>query len=87
MDQLEFKLLGFHERFAIIHNTKVGEIQWPIKNLPDEIEKGETFLLKIETLAASLGEQDTDKDVKKDPFVVENSKEKDLKKVLEDLIN
>ena len=44
---LKFKLIGFQERNVIILNPTIGQIQWPIKFFPDDIQVGQEFDLGI----------------------------------------
>lgn len=46
-NSLPFKLIGFQERNVILHNNKIGQIIWPIKHFPDDIEIGQEFQLGI----------------------------------------
>jgi len=43
---LEFTLSRFEERMAIIYNDIIGEIKWPIKNLPEDLQIDDNFTLK-----------------------------------------
>lgn len=36
----------FEDRFAVLRN-EVGEFRWPIANLPQEIQIGQTVTLKV----------------------------------------
>ena len=47
--KLNFTLTGFQERNVILENPKLGKILWPIKNFPDEIQKGDQIGLGIIT--------------------------------------
>jgi hypothetical protein len=40
MEYLEFNVLKFENKFAILENAIYGKINWPIKRLPDEINIG-----------------------------------------------
>lgn len=42
-------LKRFEDRFAVLQNESVGEIKWPIKNLPENVQIGGTVTLKIST--------------------------------------
>lgn len=39
----------FEERFAVLRNESIGELRWPIKNLPEGVAIGNTVVLKIST--------------------------------------
>lgn len=44
--KLEFTLSRFEERMAVIYNDTIGEIKWPIKNLPEDLNIDDKFHLK-----------------------------------------
>lgn len=44
---LTFKFIGFQERNVILHNDKIGQILWPIKNFPDDLNPGHSITLGI----------------------------------------
>jgi len=43
---LSFTLIRFEQRIAVIYNDTIGEIQWPIKNLPEDLQIDDKFTLK-----------------------------------------
>lgn len=43
------KLERFEERFAVFSNETLGEFRWPIKNLPENLQAGDTVHLKVVT--------------------------------------
>lgn len=45
--KLNFTLKGFQERNVILENTNLGQILWPIKKFPDDIQKGEQVSIGI----------------------------------------
>lgn len=47
--EVEFILRKFQDRNAVLYNESTGEIFWPIKKLPDNLEVGETITLRLVT--------------------------------------
>lgn len=71
MDWLEFTILKFEDKYAILENKIYGKINWPIKKLPDEIKIGSTVFLSANLNAP---EQNAETNL-------------DIKKLLEEIIN
>lgn len=46
---LAAKLERFEERFAVLNSEVLGEFRWPIKNLPENVQAGETIELSVRT--------------------------------------
>lgn len=47
--QVEFTLKKFQDRNAVLYNESTGQIFWPIKKLPDNLEPGDTVTLRLVT--------------------------------------
>jgi hypothetical protein len=44
MEELNFTVINFQDKFAILNNQKFNfQIQWPIKLLPDQIAIGDSI--------------------------------------------
>lgn len=43
---IQAKLERFEERFAVLQNETFGEFRWPIKLLPEDIQIGESIIIK-----------------------------------------
>jgi hypothetical protein len=71
MESLEFTVINFEHKFAILENNTFGKINWPIKKLPDEIEIGSKIYL-----SASINQPEN-----------QNKESTDIKKLLEEIIN
>lgn len=71
MDFLEFTVINFENKYAILQNQIFGKINWPIKKLPEEVEIGSTVFL-----SASLESPTQD-----------SSQNLNIKKLLEEIIN
>lgn len=46
---LPARLEKIEAEFAVLRNETIGEFRWPIKNLPANLQIGETVHLKITT--------------------------------------
>ncbi|MFA6521393.1 MAG: DUF3006 family protein [Candidatus Gracilibacteria bacterium] len=68
------KLTRFEERYAVLVAEDGSEIRWPIKNLPDQIQIGDSVELKINTKKIAEAQ-------------VEDEKYANMRKLLEELIN
>jgi hypothetical protein len=44
-NSIQYTVLKFENKFAVLHNDLFGEIKWPIKKLPDQIEIGDQINL------------------------------------------
>lgn len=55
--ELVFTLRRFEERKAILFNEKVGEINWPIVNLPEDVNPNDQVKLRLITESMELDEQ------------------------------
>ncbi|MBI2463940.1 hypothetical protein HYV57_03205 [Candidatus Peregrinibacteria bacterium] len=47
--QVQVTLEKFEERYAILRSPHGFEYRWPIKNLPESIQIGETIFLTLKT--------------------------------------
>jgi hypothetical protein len=45
--KLNFTLKGFQERNVILENPHLGQMLWPIKKFPDDIQKGDQISIGI----------------------------------------
>jgi hypothetical protein len=71
MNQLEFQIVNFENKYAILEHPVYKNLKWPIKELPADIEIGSTVTLGVA--------QDTKSNPQASPDT--------LKKLLEELIN
>ena len=55
--ELEFIFKRFEERHAILENELTGEIRWPIKHLPEELQPNDKIHLKMLTARSKTNEQ------------------------------
>lgn len=55
--ELIFTFRRFQERNAILFNEQTGEINWPIKNLPEDVKPNDQVKLKLITESMELDEQ------------------------------
>jgi hypothetical protein len=46
---LPAKLERFEGEFAVLRNEIIGEFKWPTKKLPQQLQVGETVVIKINT--------------------------------------
>lgn len=46
---IQATLERFEDKFAVLKNETYGEFRWPVKNLPEDLQIGETILIKIST--------------------------------------
>ena len=44
---LNFKIIRFEDKFAILVNEHFGEIKWPIKKLPESIQLNNEITLGV----------------------------------------
>lgn len=72
MNQILFTVISFFEKYTILENSLYGQIQWPIKELPAEIEIGSQVTIGV--IAKSQEQQ-----IQTQQF--------DAKKLLEELLN
>jgi hypothetical protein len=54
-NSIQYTVIDFQNKFAILTNAIFGEIKWPIKKLPDNIEIGQTV-----TIGANQANQKSD---------------------------
>lgn len=47
--KINFTLKGFNQRNVILENPKLGQMMWPIKSFPDEIQIGDQISIGILT--------------------------------------
>jgi hypothetical protein len=72
MSQLEFQIINFENKYAILDHPIYKNLKWPIKELPADIEIG-SFITLGSTIQPLNFQSDQNPDT--------------LKKLLEDLIN
>lgn len=44
---IEYTILNFENKYAILHNSVFGTINWPIKKLPDDVKIGDKHYIGI----------------------------------------
>ena len=49
MNQIQFQLISFENKYAILKNPIYGTIKWPVKELPADIEIGHNIKIGVIT--------------------------------------